>query len=260
MPNLLWPSLATLVASALLQSADVRAESFEVFGYTPPAGWQLQSLQDGRAYVRSGGTGVITFSASSFDNPDVAFAVTWRELVEPVVPGPAPTPQTQREGDFTVASGHRQAQSTDNTAAVALITVTGRGRRYAIVGMAGNDQALRELTSFLETVALTPAASAPAPGPTASHLVGRWWKSAGISASGNIYYWYNFTDDARYVWETPFHEPRTGTFQVHSNRITFTESTGQVTSHAFNIQCVGGRVYLEVSGEAGGYWHSDRRC
>lgn len=258
MPNLLRAGLAFLAAAVLLQSAAVRAERVEIFTFVPPAGWQPQHLQDGKAYVRPDGNGVITFSASSFDTVDVAFAVALRELVEPVVPGPAPTPETRHDGDFTVASGARLASSSDEAAAVALLTATGRGYRYAIVGMAGNDQALRELTSFFDTVALTPAA--PAPGLAASALAGRWWKGAGASASANIYYWYKFTDDGHYVWETPFGEPRTGTFQLQGNRITLTESTGQTTGHDFQIECVGSRVYLQFSGEAGGYWHSDRRC
>lgn len=260
MPNLLGASSALLAAGVLLQSAGVHAERFEVISYTPPPGWQLQDLQDGKAYVRPGGTGVITFSASSFDTPHVAFAVTWRELVEPAMPGPAPTPQTRREGDFTMASGARQAGAADNVSAVALITVAGRGRRYAIVGMAGDAQALSELTAFFDGVALAPDAAEPAPGPTASDLVGRWWKSAGASASGNLYYWYEFTGDGRYVWETPFQRPRTGTFEVQGHRITLTETTGQTTSHDVRIECVGSGVYLEISGEAGGYWHRDRRC
>ena len=197
--------LALLAAGALLQSAGVRAESFEVVDYTPPRGWPVQNLQDGKAYERPDGNGIITFYAGRFDNPEVAFAVTWRELVEPVVPGPAPTPQILREGDFTVASGARHARSNDKAVAVSLVTITGRGRRLGIVGMAGGDEALRELTAFFDSLALTPAAYAPAPDPPASGLVGRWWKDA-----GNHYYWYEFTDNSLYSYETPFQERRPG--------------------------------------------------
>lgn len=260
MPSRLWAGSALLAAGVLLGSAVVHAERFEVISYTPPPGWQLQDLQDGKAYVRPGGNGVVTFSAGPFDNPDIAFAVMWRELVEPAVPGPAPAAQTRSEGDFTVASGARQAGAAGNASAVALVTVAGRGRRYAIVGMAGGDQALREPTAFFDSVTLAPAAAEPAPGLAASDLVGRWWKSAGASASGNLYYWYEFTGEGRYVWETPFREPRAGTFQIQGNRITLTESTGQATSHDVRTECVGGRPYLTLSGEAGGYWHADRRC
>jgi hypothetical protein len=143
---------------------------------------------------------------------------------------------------------------------VVLVTAAGRGHRYAIVGMAGDDQAQAELRSFFDTVTLAPAASAALTGPPASDLVGRWWKTAGASASGDIYYWYEFTDEGRYIWETPFREPRTGTFQVQGNRITLIDSTGQAIRHEVRVECVGGRVYLQLSGEAGGYWHSVRRC
>jgi hypothetical protein len=258
--HFLRASLALLAAGVLLQSAGVRAESFEVVNYVPPRGWPVQNLQDGRAYERPDGNGIITFYASRFDSSLAlhAFAVTWREFVEPVVPGPAPTPQIRREGDFTVASGARHARSNDKAVAVSLVTLAGRGRKLGIMCMAG-DEALGELRAFFDTVALRPAASAPAPDPPASGLVGRWWKAA-----GDRYYWYEFTDKGFYSYETPSQERETGTFRVQGNRITLTTSTGRATTLIFFFECVGGQIRLEFrdekTGLGDGYWSHLRRC
>jgi hypothetical protein len=254
-------SMALLAAGFLLQSACVRAESFEVVNYAPPRGWPVKNAQDGKAYERPDGNGMILFYASRFDNPEVAFAVTWRELVERVAPGPPPTPQIGRQGDFTVAIGARHARSNDKAVAVSLVTIAGRwlgpnrfigGRRVSIVGVTQGDEALRELTAFFDTVALRPPE--PAPDPLPSDLIGRWWKDA-----GNHYYWYEFADKDVYSYETPFQERRTGTFRVQGNRITLTDSTGNATSRIFHFECVGGKVRLELSGEAG-YWSVHRSC
>ena len=161
-------SLAALAAGILLQSADAYAESFEGLSYTPPRGWAVQNAQEGKAYVRPTGVGVITFYAGRPDASPApqAFAALWRTRVEPVLPGPVPEPQIQREGDFTVAVGAQQARAQDTTVTLSLVTVTGRGRTLGVLGMAGADEALRELTAFFDTVKLTPAASvglAPAP-------------------------------------------------------------------------------------------------
>ena len=172
-------SLPLLAAGVLLQSAGVRAESFEVVNYAPPGGWPVQNLKDGRAYVRPDGNGIITFQVGRLDSnlTPLAFTVRWRELVEPSVPGPAPEPQTRREGDFSVAVGARHARSNGQVVTVSLVTVTGRGRTVGIVGIARGDEALRELVAFFDTVALTAAASAGTTwGPPASGapgLVGR---------------------------------------------------------------------------------------
>lgn len=246
--------LASLAAGVLLQSAGVRAESFEVVNYTPPRGWPVQNLPDGKAYVRPDKNGIITFYAGRFDNPEVAFVVTWRELVEPVVPGPAPTPQLSREGEFSVASGAVHGRFNGKDLAVSMVTITGRGRRLGIVSIASSDEARRELTAFFASLALAPAAVAPAPDPPASGLVGRWWKDA-----GNYYYWYEFSDNGVYSYEAPLQERRTGTFRVQGNRITFTDSTGRATSRIFRFECVGGAIRLEIDGEAG-YWSVLRRC
>lgn len=59
--HLVSASRASLAALVLMQSAGVRAESFEVVKYAPPRGWPVQNLQDGRAYVRPDGNGPVRF-------------------------------------------------------------------------------------------------------------------------------------------------------------------------------------------------------
>lgn len=250
--HFLRSGLVLLVIGMLLQPACVRAESFEVITYAPPRGWSVQNLQDGKSYERPDRKGSIAFYADWFGSPEVAFAVTWRELVEPSVPGPAPTPEVRRHGDFTVASGLRQARSTDKAVAVQLVTIAGRGRRVGIVGMADGDEALRELAAFFDSVVLTPDGYKP--DSAAFGLVGRWWKDA-----GNHYYWYEFTDNGLYSYEAPLEARQTGTFRVQGSRIAFRDATGRATSREFRFECVGGTVRLELSGEAG-YWSVDRRC
>src|SRR5262245_502433 len=145
--------LALLAAGVLLQSAGVRAESFEIVSYTPPKGWLVQNLKDGTAYVRPDRNGIIRFHVDRFDSSLAALACTvkWRALVEPHFPGPAPEPQFRRAGDFSVAIGGRQEHSSDGPVALQLVTVTGRGRTVAIVGMAAGDEARREAAASLDT-------------------------------------------------------------------------------------------------------------
>ena len=132
--------------------------------------------------------------------------------------------------------------------------------------MGGDDEALRELTAFFDTLTFTPAASAgtpwgvPAPG--AAGLVGRWWKVAS-TAGGDRYYWYEFTDKGSYSYETPFQERQAGTFRVQENRITLTTTTGRATSRVFAFECVGSKLRLEFrdenTGAGDGYW-SEKSC
>ena len=258
--HFLRASLPFLTAGVLLQAAGARAETFEVVNYAPPRGWPVQSLDDGRAYVRPDGNGRISLHVGRLDASiaHLAFTVKWRELVETVVPVFAPQPNVQREGDFSVAGGTQRATLNGKAVAVSLVTITGRGRTVGIVGIAAHDEALREIRAFFDTVALTPAASGgTAWGPPisgASGLVGRWWKNAG----GSSYFWYEFTDKGVFSYDSP-REDAQGTFRVQGNQIIFTTSTGVTTTRTFSSECVGGKVWLEISGEAG-YWSVDKSC
>ena len=156
-------SLASLAAGVLLQSAEAHADTFEFVSYTPPSRWAVQSVQEGKAYVRAGRTGIITFYASRPDTSSVAeaFAAMWRMNVEPAVPG------RTRAADF--AGG--QFRGRDGCAAGRFAGQRphcivgdgdGTGRSLGVLGVAKGGEALRELTAFFDTVTLTPPASARA--------------------------------------------------------------------------------------------------
>ena len=183
--------------------------------------------------------------------------MTWRELVERMAPVPAPTPQIVRDGDYTIAVGTRQ----EGSVAVALVTVAGRGRRIGIMSMGTGPEVLQELSAFNQSLALTPAAYQSPPDATAASFVGRWWKDSGTNANGQtIYYWYEFAENGSYTHETPVRGPQHGTFRLQGNDITLTDVAGNSARRTFRLECVGGTLYLELSGEDGGYWSVDRTC
>src|SRR5688572_2877111 len=113
MPKSFRRSMVGLLAVVTLFAGDVFADTFEFLTYTPPRGWVKQTLQDGIAYRRTSGIGLITFFAShqATGSASDEFAKMWRAQVEPAVPGPAPQPQLHREGDYTVAVGKRQNET-----------------------------------------------------------------------------------------------------------------------------------------------------
>lgn len=121
-------SLASMAAGFVLQAPYAHAESFEVIGYTP-RGWTVQNSEDRRVYVRPDGIGAITFHASRPDASSAphAFAAMWRTYIEPSLPGPAPAPQIQHDGDFEAAIGARQTRAQDTTVTT---TATGRTRSW----------------------------------------------------------------------------------------------------------------------------------
>lgn len=167
--SLVMSSVAALVAGLGLLPGGAHAERFEFVAFTPPPGWTAQQLSEGRAYVRSGGIGAVTFYASRSDASPArqAFAAMWRERVDAIVPGPTPEPQLHRDGDFTLAVGARQVRAQDATIAVALVAVSGRGRSLGIVGVAGAGEPQREMTAFLDSLTLAPAASSAPAAPAA---------------------------------------------------------------------------------------------
>ena len=263
--HLLKTLLGAVAAGVLTQSAVTQRDSFEFVSYAPPQGWAVKRLEEGRAYVRPIGRGVVTFQASRPDSRPApeAFATQWRTRVEPAVSAPAPMPQILLQGDFTVAVGGGQIRVQDRSIYVSLVTVVGRGRALGIVGMAGDDEALRELIAFFDTITVMSAASgSTVSGPPVSGavgVVGRWWKDAGADR----YYWYEFTDKGSYSYETPLQERRTGTFRVEGNRITLTTSTGSVMTRVVFFDCVGSTVRLEFKDErtglGDGYWSNPPR-
>jgi hypothetical protein len=237
-----------------------QGDSFEFVSFIPPPSWVLQNVQHGRAYVRPNGVGVATLRASRSDSrpSSEAFTDVWRTQVQPVVAAPAPDPQLLRQGDFAIAVGGGQVRMRDKTVFVSLMTATGQGRTLDIVGMADDDEAVRELVAFFDTVTLMsgiPSATAS----SASDLVGRWWKDAGADR----YYWLEFSAKVFYSYETPLQARETGTYGVQGDRLTMTPSTAVASTRGFSFECVGGTARLEFknerSGLADGYWSNPSR-
>src|SRR5262249_26358789 len=110
MTNSLCLSMLGLLVAVILLSGEAYADAFEFLTYTPPRGWTKQALQEGIAYRRASGIGLITFYASYPSTGPVSdeFVRMWRARVEPAIPGPAPQPQAQRDGDYTMAVGKRE--------------------------------------------------------------------------------------------------------------------------------------------------------
>lgn len=169
--------VGALAAGAVaLSSGAARGETFEVLSYAPPRGWTVQDGPQGRVYGRQDGAGigVITFMASrpATGSAPEEFASTWRAHVAQFVPGPAPQPKLQREGDYTAAVGVAQALSQGTRVTLMLITFVGRGRAIGVLGMASGGDVLREVTAFLDTLDIAPGApevATPAPsGPGAA--------------------------------------------------------------------------------------------
>jgi hypothetical protein len=235
-----------------------RGDSFEFVNFSPPPGWVPQNAEGGRVYARANGVGSVTLTASrpDFRSASEVFAAVWRTEVQPHVAAPPPDPQLLRQDDFAIAVGGGHVSTQDKTLFVSLMAVTGFGRSLDIFGMAADDEALRELVAFFDTVTFV---APEAPAPSASDLVGRWWKDAG----GDRYYWFEFSDKGAYSYETPLRPRETGTYLVDGNRMTLTPETGAASTRFFSFECVGGTVRLEFrdapGGLADGYWSNPPR-
>ena len=91
----------------------------------------------------------------------------------------------------------------DKTVFVSLMTATRQGRTLDIVGMADDDEAVRELVAFFNTVTFASEVLS-ATASSASDLVGPWWKNAGADR----YYWLEFSAKCFYSHETPLQTRR----------------------------------------------------
>jgi hypothetical protein len=151
-----------LLAAAILFAGTARAETFEFLTYTPPGGWVNQPREDGIAYRRLNGIGVIVFYASqpASQSPADEFSRMWRARVEPTLPGAAPKPQFERDGDYTAAVGQSTVNAQGTMTTVALVTFVGRGRAIGVLTMSAGDDVLREITAFLDSIKVDPDAPA----------------------------------------------------------------------------------------------------
>ncbi|HVG39160.1 MAG TPA: hypothetical protein VM870_07730, partial [Pyrinomonadaceae bacterium] len=104
--------------------------------------------------------GLITFYASypATGSASDEFAKMWRARVEPTLPGTTPRPQIGREGDYATAVGGGRVDTQGEVTTIALATIVGRGRAIGVLTMATGDEVLREVTTFLDAMTVTPGA------------------------------------------------------------------------------------------------------
>ncbi|HKQ79980.1 MAG TPA: hypothetical protein VJ810_40185 [Blastocatellia bacterium] len=158
-------SMLGLLAVMTILTGEAYADTFEFLTYTPPRGWMNQASQDGRIYRRASGIGLIAFYASypATGPASDEFVRMWRARVEPTLPGPAPKPQLQPDGDYVAAIGAQRVDAQGAITTISLVTIVGRGRAIGVLAMAAGDEADREVTAFLNTIDVapgTPAATA----------------------------------------------------------------------------------------------------
>jgi hypothetical protein len=142
------------------------ADKFEFLTYTPPAsGWKRQAAKDGSIYRRTNGIGLIYFYAShpTTGSATDEFAKMWDTRVGSTVPGPVPQPQIQQDGDYTLAVGIKRVDAQSTITTVSLVTIVGQGRALGVLTLVAGDDALREVTSFLDSLSVTTGEPAVTP-------------------------------------------------------------------------------------------------
>jgi len=144
----------------------VHADIFEFLTYSPPKGWVKESLPDGIAYRRPDGIGLIAIYASYQSTGSAAdeFAKVWRARVQNVTQAAAPQPKIERDGDFNLAIGAQRVNTKDGITGVSLVTIVGRGRSLSVLTISMGDTVQNEITSFLDSISILPAASAASSG------------------------------------------------------------------------------------------------
>ena len=148
--------LLAIFTVAVLFAGDTYADTFEFLTFTPPAGWAKQVTNDGIVYKRATGIGAISFYASYPATGTAAeeFAKIWRARLGSIVPGGAPQPKVERDGEYSVAIGGQQVSAQDAAVAFSLVTIVGRGRALGLVTLTAGDEVLGEVTTFLNTVSM----------------------------------------------------------------------------------------------------------
>jgi hypothetical protein len=169
MTNSFFLTMLGLLAIVILPAGEAHADTFEFLTYTPPRGWINQASQDGNVYRRTSGIGLITFYASypSTGSASDEFVRMWRARIEPILPGAAPKPQLQPDGDYVAAVGAQRVDAQGTITTISLVAIVGRGRAIGVLTMAAGDEALREVTAFLDSLDVapgTPAATTPKSG------------------------------------------------------------------------------------------------
>jgi hypothetical protein len=167
-------SVIGLLAFVTLLAGESHANTFEFLTYAPPSGWVNQALQDGIAYRRPTGVGLINFYAShpAAGSESDEFARVWRARVEPHLPGAVPQPEFQRDGGYVAAVGNRVMKAQEGLTTVTLAVFLGRGRALGVLAIAAGDDAIREVTAFFDSINVTPGKLATAAPNSASVSAG----------------------------------------------------------------------------------------
>jgi hypothetical protein len=164
-----------LLIAVILLAGEAYADTFEFLTYTPPRGWTKQVLQDGIAYRRASGIGLITFYPSypSTGSASDEFVRMWRARVEPAISGPVPQPQAQRDGDYTIAMGKREIDVRGAITTIVFVAIVGRGRAIGVLITGAGDEVLREITAFSASLTISQGApTAPSAGGSAAASAG----------------------------------------------------------------------------------------
>jgi hypothetical protein len=128
------------------------------------------------------------------------FVKMWRARVEPAVPGPAPEPQGQRDGDYTLALGKREIDAQGVITTIVYVAIVGHGRAIGVLITGAGDEVLREITAFSASLTISqgaPAATAPAAGGSGAA------SSGGIEVDFDAPTGYVARQDGRMVVLTP---------------------------------------------------------
>ncbi len=150
-------SIFLLLIFFTMLASNVHADTFEFLTYTPPpSGWTKQMSADGPVYRRANGIGLISFYASYPTTASASdeFAKMWRSRILAALDVQAPQPQIQSEGDHRIAVGAQRVDAQGTMTVITLVTIVGRGRAIGVVTVTGGDDPLREVTAFLDTVAI----------------------------------------------------------------------------------------------------------
>jgi hypothetical protein len=148
--------LLSLPILAIFSTGYVYADTFEFISFTPPSGWARQNTNDGVVYKRATGVGAISFYASYPANGSAAdeFEKIWKARLGAIIPGGAPRPKLDRDGEYAVAIGGQQVNAQDAIVSFSLVTFVGKGRALGVVTITAGDEVAGEVTSFLNTVAI----------------------------------------------------------------------------------------------------------
>src|SRR5262245_58698876 len=162
MTNSFCPSLLCVLAILTIVGSEALADTFEFLTYTPPRGWVKQAAPEGSVYRRASGIGLITFYPSypATGSASDEFVRMWRARIEPILPGQAPKPQLQPDGDYVVAVGGQRVDAQGTITTVSLVTIVGRGRAIGVLTMTAGDEVFREVTAFLDSLDVAPGAPA----------------------------------------------------------------------------------------------------